>query len=59
LQRCAFPGLPIKGVASIVTGGQVDKDYRVTSPDSFCDDISHEELPVILVSNDEHIVLGG
>jgi len=58
LQRCPFPDQPIKRVAPIVTSGQVDKDCRMTSPDPFCDCISHEELPVILMGNDEHIVLG-
>ena len=58
LQRSPFPGLPIKRVAPIIAGSQVDKDYGMTRSDLFPDYISHEELPIVLVSNDEDIVLG-
>src|ERR1700693_4665089 len=58
LQRRSFPSLPIERVAPIVAGGQVDKGYGMTSPDSFCDNISHKELPVVLMSNNEHIMRG-
>src|SRR6266403_4327599 len=58
LQRCLFPGLPIERVPPIVACGQVDKGCGMTRPDSFCDNIAHKELPVVLMSNNEYITRG-
>ncbi len=55
LERAPFPCCPIKGVSPIVPGGEIDEDDWLPASDLSCDDVAHEELPIVLVRDHDDI----
>ena len=55
LERAPFPGCPIERVSPVVSGRKIDEHHLVPGPDVSRDDVAHEELPVILVGDEDDI----
>jgi hypothetical protein len=55
LERASFPCFPIERFAPIVPGGQVDENDLLPASDLSCDDVAHEELPIVLVGDYDDI----
>jgi hypothetical protein len=58
LQRTTFPGRPVQRVPTIVPGSEIDEHDPGSTSDPAGHNISHEELPVILMGNENDIDSG-
>jgi hypothetical protein len=50
-----FPRRPVQRVPAIVSGGEIDEHDPGSASDPTGNDISHEELPVVLMGNENDI----
>lgn len=55
LERGTLARHPVVGAAVLVTGGEIDEHHIVAAPDCLECDITHEQLPVVLVRDEKHV----